>query len=408
MSDLYFDRYAYPKRFIKSESRPGTFIRVVIPVFNEPDIRPTLESLAQCNPTKKGVEVILVINHAENASETIKENSRKTVDQINKFIIQNTSDLEIQIIEAFDLPKKKAGVGLARKIGMDEAAYRFNSINQDGVILCFDADSLCEKNYLCEIENHFLKYPDCNAASIHYEHPETNEDGNLNEPIILYELHLRYYIQALKYTDYPFAYHTIGSSMAARSSVYQKQGGMNQRKAGEDFYFLHKIIPLGNFHTITSTKVIPSARISDRVPFGTGRAMQEHQNNTKDLNLTYDFECFKIIKAFMNEINIKSNISDFYSTIKSFLIENGLETELNKIQSQSKNQTHFKQRFFEWFNGFKMLKLVHYLRDNQFHEKLLTAQATALLVELGYEINQNPTALELLKIYRQLDIDSGN
>jgi len=85
-----------------------------------------------------------------------------------------------------------------------------------------------------------------------------------------------------------------------------------------------------------------------------------------------------------------------------------LETELNRIQSQSKNQPHFKERFYEWFNGFKMLKLVHYLRDNQFHEKLLTAQARALLIGLGYDINQNPTALELLKIYRQLDIDSGN
>lgn len=57
------------------------------------------------------------------------------------------------------MPAKKAGVGLARKIGMDEAAFRLNSINQDGVILCFDADSQCQPNYLKEIESHFLNNP---------------------------------------------------------------------------------------------------------------------------------------------------------------------------------------------------------------------------------------------------------
>jgi hypothetical protein len=374
----------------------------VIPAFKEDDIFPTLNSLIKCDPTVNPVEVIWVINHPENASDTVKNQSSKTVGDIEKFVVDNPSALKMHIIKAFDLPSKKAGVGLARKIGMDEAAYRLNSIDQDGVILCFDADSKCLPNYLKEIEQKFFEYPQCTGASIHYEHPLYLEDGKLNEAIILYELHLRYYIQALKYTGYPFAYHTIGSSMAVRSSIYQKQGGMNQRKAGEDFYFLHKIIPLGEFYNITSTTVIPSPRLSDRVPFGTGRAMQEHQNQSKDLNLSYDLEGFKLVKSFLEDIK-RDDTDKLSDPIMTFLKENNFLSELQKIQSQSKSEDHFQERFFEWFNGFKMLKVVHFLRDNYYPEKRLVTQSSKLLWEIGLGKNRELSPLELLEIYRDLD-----
>jgi hypothetical protein len=402
-SNIYFERYAYPERFIKEPIKKGTFITVVIPAFKEDNVTPTLEALINCEPTLYQVEVIWVINHPENASSSIKDLSSKTVKEIEKFVAENPSTLSFHIIKAFDLPSKKAGVGLARKIGMDEAAYRLNSINQDGVLLCFDADSQCLPNYLKEVEKHFLKYSKCTGASILYEHPLYCNDGKLNEAIILYELHLRYYIQALKYTGYPFAYHTIGSSMAVRSSVYQKQGGMNQRKAGEDFYFLHKIIPLGNYHNITSTKVIPSARISDRVPFGTGRAMQEHQNESKDLRLSYDFKSFKLIKEFLETIRLDNLTTNLPEEIIAFLNDTGFLKELEKIESKSKTKKHFKDRFYEWFNGFKMLKLVHYLRENYFPEKPLTTQASEILLEIRVGKETEMDNLELLNIYREMD-----
>ncbi|ADR20230.1 hypothetical protein MATR_21540 [Marivirga tractuosa] len=406
MSNIYFERYAYPNRSIKEPIKSSTFVSVVIPIYKEENVLPTLKSLAACEKTQHPVEIIFVINHPENADQFIKEQSQKTIEEIEGFIQKNPSELTFHIIKAFDLPAKKAGVGLARKIGMDEAAFRLNSINQDGVILCFDADSQCQPNYLKEIESHFLNNPKTNGASIHYEHPLNLDNGALNEAIILYELHLRYYIQALKFTGYPFAFHTIGSSMAVRSSVYQKQGGMNQRKAGEDFYFLHKIIPLGNFHTITNTKVIPSARISDRVPFGTGRAMQEHQNQSKDLNLSYDFASFILIKKFLEKIEDDNFIENIPPVVIEFLKETKLLNELEKINSKSKNKQHFKERFFEWFNGFKMLKLVHYLRDNYFPEKELVNQSSELLKEVDLHKSKEKTALELLEIYRELDSES--
>ena len=65
------------------------------------------------------------------------------------------------------------------------------------------------------------------------------------EAIMKYELYLRYYRLALEYTGHPHAYHCIGSAFAVRTLDYVAQGGMNKRQAGEDFYFLQKLIATG-------------------------------------------------------------------------------------------------------------------------------------------------------------------
>jgi len=355
------------------------FLNIVIPAYKEPNILSSLQSLYNCDKPRNKVELIIVLNYPADDSPAIKTQTAETCALLTKFITQNEPAwINTYLIEAYDLPTKKAGVGLARKIGMDEAAWRFNQIDKDGIIVCFDADSLCQKNYLVSVEAAFLSNKKAVGASIYYEHPLQLEDGKLNTAIIQYELHLRYYIQALAYCGYPFAYHTIGSSMAVRSSVYQKQGGMNTRKAGEDFYFLHKLIPLGNFLNINNTKVIPSARESDRVPFGTGRAMQKQRSGEKSLNQTYNFESFEALRFFFEAITSHQPIDNIPAPIEAFLLNEQMLEELKKIKEQAKSPNHFTERFFQWFNGFKVLKCVHYLRDNYFPEKPLTHEVQKL------------------------------
>ena len=126
-----------------------------------------------------------------------------------------------------------------------------------------------------EIEKGFRMNPDKDAASIYFEHDLNDTVGIEKEHIIAYELHLRYLIHAQRFCGHPFAYHTVGSSMAVRRQAYMQQGGMNTRQAGEDFYFLQKFIETGKLFEIKSTVVYPQARISLRVPFGTGKAMHQ-------------------------------------------------------------------------------------------------------------------------------------
>ena len=173
-----------------------------------------------------------------------------------------------------------------------------------GVVACFDADCRCDPGLLVEMENLFRKRPEMPGCSVRFEHPL---DAENSEAIILYELHLRYYIEACRYSGHPFAFHAVGSSMAVRAEAYVAQGGMNQRQAGEDFYFLQKIISLGNFGELNSTRVIPSPRVSDRVPFGPGRAVGEFLQGKGGRMESYPFEAFEDLKIFFGQICEKND-----------------------------------------------------------------------------------------------------
>lgn len=413
-----------PQLFEKPDSEIG--IIIVIPCFNEPDLISSLESLWHCYRPACFTEVIVVINAPENSGLEIISQNEKTFSETQKWI-ENHREQSIRffLIKNFSLPKKHAGVGLARKIGMDVAVSRFSSIIKTGsalkekIIACFDADSTCDKNYLVEIENHFSKNPDSPACSVYFEHPVDTtvkgfEDfsGSINTGIIQYELFLRYYRQGLKYAGHPSAFHTIGSSMAVRADVYCEQGGMNKKKAGEDFYFLQKIIPLGNFTEINSTRVIPSPRPSDRVPFGTGRAITEYiKKNEKDMPAYHPqtFEDLKIFcgsapRFYKNPVASEA-LKTCPASVNQFLSENYFEEQLREIRENSSSEKMFIKRFFRWFDGFLALKFTHFTRDYFYKEIPITQAASRLLrwKDIIIDDSARLPAEKLLDIYRDLD-----
>jgi hypothetical protein len=100
--------------------------------------------------------------------------------------------------------------------------------------------------------------------------PPENLVTEVFDAVANYELHQRYYLLAVRYTGYPYAFHTVGSCFAVRAEAYCRAGGMSRRQAGEDFYFIQKLAGQGGFTECRSTSVYPSPRPSDRVPFGTG------------------------------------------------------------------------------------------------------------------------------------------
>lgn len=412
--NFYLNKYGFCEPQITEQPKQNTSIIVVIPCFNETDLISSLNALYECDTTNGNVEVITVINAGIKYNDDVKTQNLNTLKEAQNWADSHQTDtLQFHFILNNELPKKHAGVGLARKIGMDEAVHRFDTIGIDGTILCFDADSNCTKNYLTEVENHFKTHPKTPGCSIHYEHPieGTEFDDLIYKGIINYELFLRYYNQALLYCNFPFAFQTVGSSMAVRSSVYQKQGGMNKRKAGEDFYFIHKIIALGGFTNISTTKVIPSPRISDRVPFGTGKAIGDWIETKADVYSTYDFRIWSILKSFVAIIPElqTSNLTDleFYSIPEhsyfiQFLEDNDFESGLIEIRKNSTDSTSFLKRFFVWFNAFRVLKVVHYLRDTQYENQPILGEAKQLAETLNFydaEVNES----QLLKKYRRIE-----
>ena len=412
--NFYLNKYGFCEPQIIEKPNQNVSIIIVIPCFNETDLISSLEAIYNCNLPNTNVEVITVINAGIKYNDTVKSQNLKTLNTAKEWAsVNNSEQLKFHFILNNDLPKKHAGVGLARKIGMDEAVSRFDTLNIDGTIVCFDADSNCDQNYLVEIEKHFNTNPKTTGCSIHYEHPieGTEFDKLIYKGIINYELFLRYYNQALLYCDFPFAYQTVGSSMAVRSSIYQKQGGMNKRKAGEDFYFIHKIIALGGFTNLSTTKVIPSPRISDRVPFGTGKAIGDWIETKADTYSTYDIKIWFILKAFvsivpelqhkdLNQLSFYNNAE--YKHLINFLNENDFDNGLIEIRKNSTDSKSYLKRFFVWFNAFRVLKTVHYLRDNQYPNKPIFEEAKQLAETIGFFDNQ-VNEKELLIKYRLIE-----
>ncbi len=409
MRNIYLDRYAYPVPSISDPPRAGTRMIVVIPCYNEPEVTISLGSLDRCIAPGCEVEIIVVVNHGEHDEDSIKSFNISTA-LIIEFWAKDHPKYPCHVIRAFDLDHKKAGVGLARKIGMDEAVRRFEALGEkNGIIVCFDADCLCSENYLWEIYNCYRLNPGTNVALVCFEHfIDNNTSTELISAITNYELHLRYYVRALAMAKYPFAYHTIGSCITVTSEAYQKHGGMNQRKAGEDFYFLHKIFPSGNIMNITKATVFPSPRLSERVPFGTGKAMMQIIKKPADVYFTYNPEIFKAFKTFNDSVNQIWETTDIDSVVEvlpesmlQFLRQIDFSNQVDKIKQNNTNILQFRRAFYGWFNGFAVLKYMHFSRDN-FYLNVEIAQAVGWILEM-YFPNPPSNKNQMLSLMREID-----
>jgi len=406
--DQYFKRFQAKKIQIDLLPSNDLKIIIVIPVYNEENISATLDSLfINQDDLSFSVEVITLVNNSEDEKLEIKEQNLATFKELKK--LSQTYQKKTTLIPVYinNLDQKHAGVGWARKLGMDLALQRFKKINYNGVIVGLDADTTVESNYLNSIY-HFFKKTNFNSASIHFEHPtEGNEFDDFHyQQIINYELHLRYYKNSLKFANLPYSYHTIGSAFAVSASSYAKQGGMNRRKAGEDFYFISKLIKGEKFGEITKTKVIPSPRISDRVPFGTGRSIYEGINNQKNLLLTYDFKSFEAIKSWIELIENKLfNYENFPVLIKTFLSKDKWTKNHLMILNNTNSDIKYMKLFFSVYDSFWILKLIHFLRDNHHSNSSLFLNTNALLLKLGYPPIKS--TIEQLIFFRNLDKKRG-
>ena len=414
-TDYYFRRFGFCERQIATPPRPDLGIVVVIPCFNEPDLIRSLESLWLCERSGCAVEVIVVVNSPADCSEEIRSRNQATLKTATEWIAEHCeARLAVRMLHFPELPPKQAGVGLARKIGMDEALRRFDDVARlEGVIVGYDADCGCERNYLTTIEQHFQQNPQSPGCSIYFEHPLSGTlSPQIYEAVGAYELHLRYYVQALRYAGFPHAYHTIGSCMAVRADSYRKQGGMNKRKAGEDFYFLHKVIPLGGFTDLTGTTVIPSARPSDRVPFGTGKAVRSflegQEIKTYPLEAFLDLQCCfeRVAEIYQREkVRAGEKLEGLPVSMRDFFAEQRFAEAMYKICENTSSEAAFRKRFFRWFDGFRAMKSIHHARERFYGEGKVGEQAARLLAGLtpGRSPDAASSIRDLLQIYRKLD-----
>ena len=331
--------------------------------------------------------IIFVINNSLSSDSKIKEDNRKSLELLRSIMNKYTSedflvdiskkDINIGLIDAAsdgnEFTDKEAGVGLTRKIGLDEALKVFDYTKPGKKILFFlDADCLVDGNYLKEM-NDIFNEKNISVATVDFEH-STEKKGDYRKGIITYEIFLRHYVTGLLFAKSPFAFHTIGSTLVCDYEAYVKVGGMNTRKAAEDFYFLQKVAKFYNIHRITSTKVRPSARESWRVPFGTGKSMGDYLSNQKKIFL-YNPTEFVILKAWLELFNsdialttenLLNEAMKIHPGLFNFLQNCEFKENWKRILDNSKSEKQLIYQRKNWFDAFKTLKLMHHLRDTSF------------------------------------------
>jgi hypothetical protein len=411
-SEWLRERSLFPS-LIPEVPHKNTGIIIVIPTYDEPDIAGVLDSLAGCEKPECTAEVLIIVNAPGDATGASLENNRRTIENILSWKKIN-ADVFFRLFYA-DLGQpviKKWGVGLARKAGMDEALRRFDLIdNPAGVIVNLDGDCTVERGYFRALEKELLNAPERKACSIFFEHPVDDLQINKNTriPALSYEIHMRYFNTALRFAGYPNVHHTVGSSIALKALPYMKSGGMNRRQAGEDFYFVQKLIPLGGFFNLNSTTIYPSPRASFRVPFGTGASVGKLLKNRQADFYTYNPSAFDDLKEFF------ALAGQFFSadrdelpgmiipeSMEKYLSECNWISRIEEIRNNTSGFAGFRKRFFEWFNMFRIVKYMNTVHPDPFR-KVPSDEAARQILSMTGHVNIPYEKMELLVYLRDIE-----
>ncbi len=411
------DRALFPE-LINDAPSPDTGIIVVVPAFDEPEISGLLDSLALCREPDCRVEVIIIVNAPAGASEESLNNNIKSILSSETWKKEHPECFfNLHIIDGPLLWSSGWTVGIARKTGMDEAVRRFDRINKpDGIILNLDADCKVKNNYFTAVYYEMYDRKDRSACSIYFEHPVSGNEfpEEIYRSIILYELHLRYYLQGLAFSGFPWVHHTVGSAIAVKALAYIKSGGMNRKMAGEDFYFIQKLLPAGGFFNLNQTTVYPSPRSSARVPFGTGSTISRLTQGNNGALLTYNFDAFIELKSLFSLVDkiflCDNNDPEFFyyelpQGIMQFMDVMEWTSKIREIKGNTSAIQSFRKRFFGWFNLFKIVKYLNSIHNSFMLKKPVEECASELLFAIGSDFKGDDPA-QLLSYYRSLELNN--
>lgn len=399
---------------------PRLGIGIVVPCYNEPDLAGCLDSLLHAEKPACDVEILVVVNAPSDAPAEAVVQNKKTLHELSER--SGISRFRILFVEAVFPAGKYAGVGLARKTGMDEMARRLSAAGRDdGLIVSLDADCRVSPGYLVALEKRLGSDRKAVAATLAFEHPLPEEaaDPVLRQAMIQYELYLRYYRHALKFAGFPYAYYTIGSAFAVKASAYCRAGGMGKYQGGEDFYFLRKVFPLGRTVEIREAKVYPAARLSDRVPFGTGPSLIRLTAQPDGVKLTYPWEAFRWLHFFFSgkerwfRLPADEIRRDWAAmrrpdtgeglplSLLAYLEQAGWPVALQELGRNCASLPVFVRRFFDTFDGLRILQSLNALQEVLPLQPV--AQAAVGLLNEAYGVRAGEEPLQLLRILQAYD-----
>ena len=359
---------------------------VVLPVYNE--TTESIERLAS-SMLAAGTLLIVVINQADSNLNIAKNHQffrqlqsfgQTTWKHRNLSLIQ-ANPLHILTVDRYTENKipQNEGVGRARKIGCDLAVELFRqNLVKYPVIYSTDADAHLPANYF-----QFNQQLDSDTSARIFDFRHLVDDSVTGRATRAYEQAIKYYKTGLEWAGSPYAFYTLGSTVAINMLHYCLVRGFPKRAAAEDFYLINKLAKVGAVRFSPEVTVDIDARLSDRVPFGTGPAVRkiiDQWENGEDY-LYYDPDIFLQLKHWLEcqselaQVLITEN-GDPLTTIKSKLLQEAAQVmDFARFISHAKKQCSspkaYLQHFHGWFDGFRTLKFIHHMQANRFPAKKL-------------------------------------
>ena len=387
-------KYLEKKSIYKTKTFDCSEIAICIPICNEyPFFLSVLKNLAiSCAVANQQVCVVCCVNNKINSSEKILQNNQRMIYELNRIANAENNSLEKTLLKVcvLDFTKENAftekqGVGWARKIAMDYALA-----NGAKVLACLDADTFVEENYILQLKYFLENNLDCATMNFIHKRIENFSDDNnenknsiqLNSAIQLYEDYIKNHSKKLAECGTPFCYSALGCVIVCSDKMYCECGGMKNKLAGEDFYFIQEMIKnvisknpkkILNPIEVLQTTVMPATRFSDRVLFGTGKALEEIvEGNFSKAKLFKDSEYLEI-KNFINLFNdlnkknfpleLQREAEKKCRRLYYFLYDDGFFDDWKSIVANNqKSSEKLEIAFHCKFDGLKIIRALHYLQ----------------------------------------------
>lgn len=357
-----------PLNFLNSPEQTYSAL-IAIPSCNESENLPEVISSLEKNDAGLLSKTLVTINVNNRLSNDNSDNL-KTLEWIKSYKGPVKLAFLNSTAEPFAYPEK-FGVGLARhQAVMSSIDY----LELSSPIISLDGDSPVNEGYLKAIIDYLDCKPAFGAGHVNFKHRLEGSPEEIHA-IKLYDKHLHLHRQRLEQAGSPHAWYAIGSTIVCTKEAYLKSGGYNARRmAGEDFYLLQQLSKVGyKIEMIKEACVFPSNRQSDRVPFGTGKAVTDILESGKWL--TYNPKCYDVLKKVLETICSETDTSGKELTARlpaesrDWFLERKFPEVWDKLKANSKNTSILLQRFHEWLDAFQTLKFIHFLSD-RFYPRL--------------------------------------
>lgn len=399
----YLASYAEPETQIARERIHSTEDKdrwqycLIIPAYKES--KAFYQRLASSLLKQHAVLLVLVINQPDSLTSPHPDNALLWHQLIDSTVEQDTSsnillrsiphtNSTLLLIDRFNaglrIPEKQ-GVGLARKIGADIALSLINSGHVTHPwIYTTDADTHLPSNYFTVLDSHISSHRTALPAAATYPFKHLCDATPVGQATELYEQRLHQYVDGLHTAGSSYAFQTIGSTIAISATHYAQVRGFPKRSGGEDFYLLNKLAKTGGINSVQEAIITIEARQSDRVPFGTGPAINKLllEKNISQANIFYHPQIFVELKRWLEKIHLTQTNSLCELSLSTSTLEAlrtlGAAQAIAAARKVSTSASSYKKHIHTWFDAFKTLRFVHCLQEQAYPSVNTTDLLTAL------------------------------